>query len=534
MKSVLIQPLCEEEYSELYYKELYGRASKAEKERLAHQRELDRKKFPFFNVLLSKRNVQILHKMENNDTVVVRGGNRSTKTTMDCFWVNCMSSGYWPVGYKEYWTVDKMPVYKPIMKQYPDRMYIPRQCVAWISCLDKNTQIAPRGMQDTIMAMLPVTWIKSIKRNNRIYLHTIELKNGSIIQFKSTESGVDTYQSASLDVVVMDELHPETIWDEIRSRVHVRIPKTLFTYFPRAGKDWTFKRFVERKTDDKSDVVVNETLSFLDNPFIPDSIKAAQMKRWENDPMKVARITGAYTDFSGMVYPSFRGFEEFNKGLPSHVFDPMKTAEFIENGGKPPSSWTQFVAIDTHNSEKGCSTIWCAVAPNTRRYYWQEYQESGSSKKWGRDIKAMDGEYEIETHKVDPSANTNDANGFNIAEELEDGIGQPVEWANRDHAAGILAVTAGLDILTDDEGNEVDGLPGIMISKFCPIAINQMSSYTNKSARLGDVKKVDDEMVDNIRYIEVDKPADYAPVEEPSECSEALAEAAREREIQYA
>jgi hypothetical protein len=250
--------------------------------------------------------------------------------------------------------------------------------------------------------------------------------------------------------------------------------------------------------------------------------------------MKAARVSGAYTDFSGMVYPTFRGFDEFNKGLPSHVFDPMTTAEFIENGGKPSEDWTHFVAIDTHNSQKGCSAIWCAVAPNRRRYYWQEYQDAGSTRKWGKDIKAMNGPYDIERHKLDPSANANDANGFNIAQELEEGIGQPVEWANREHATGILAVTDGLGPLVDDEGNEVDGLPGIMISRFCPLAINQMDGYTNKDAKLGNVIKTDDEMPDCIRYIEIEKPADYAPSDDASECNEALLEASKERELQNA
>ena len=530
-----IQPTSDEEYEILYYRELCGKATTPELVKLNAQREYDRQRYPFFNVLLSRKNVQILRDFETYDTVIVRGGNRSCKTTMDCFFVCCMASGYWPVAYEKMTTIWGEDVFKPILELHPKRMRIPKAAVIWVSCLDKNTQIAPRAMQDTLLTMLPPSWIKGgkegIKRVNRIYVHSIDIVTGSQIQFKSTEMGVDKYQSAALDVAVLDELHPSTIWDEIRSRTGKTVPRILFTYYPRMGKDWTYKRFVAGKgTDKDAERIAQHTISFLDNPFISDDTKKAQLKRWERDPMKVARVGGGYIDFTGATYPNFKGFEHYNEGKPSHVFDPMKHADFIENEGKPPAAWTHIVAIDTHNSQKGASAVWCAVAPDGHRYYWQEYQSGGTPRRWAADIAAMSKGYDIERYWIDPSANATDASGFNIAVEMEDKLGGAVDWATRDRASGILAVTEALEPLVDGEGKDVDGLPAALFSRLCPITVNQMSGYSNKDAKLGNVVKEDDEMPDCVRYIEVDMPGENAPLGEEDDEPDIMDEAIRERE----
>ena len=476
----------------------------AEWEAYKRQKELDKEKYAFFHIFLSRPNVEILRLFESYDTVVVSGGNRSTKTTLECFFILCMVSGYWAVAFKKYRTKEGDPIFRPIFKRNPENVNINFQhpATVWFSCLDRDTQIAPKGAQDSLEAMLPRSWIKHTKYLNQVYVHTFYLVDGSKIIFKSAESGANKYQSATIDAVAIDEAHPEEHWRELRSRLGKIIPKTFYGYFPRNGRDWAYKAFFKPSADLDGDTAVRY-LDFRDNPFIPRRTKERQLARWANDPQREARIKGIASDTRGLVWENF--------SRDKHIFDPTEEPEFVANEGKPPPHWYHFMAIDTHNSRKGCSALWGACAPNGRRYYWNEYQSIGTPSSWADDIIAFN--YEngivIEDVFIDPSANSADASGFNIYEMFEDRIGSAVQKATRDRVAGILAVKEGFGFLRNDKGIIIDGRPGILISKFCQETILQIELYTNLTEKLGQVKKKDDEFCDALRYCEITKPAEY-------------------------
>jgi len=477
----------------------------AEWEAYQRQKELDKQKYAFFHIFLSRPNVEILRLFESYDTAVVSGGNRSTKTTLLCYFILCMVSGYWATAFKKYMTKEGEPIFRPILKRDPENVNIKFQhpAVTWLSCLDRDTQIAPKGVQDTLETMLPQSWIKHTKYLNQVYVHTYYLVDGSKIIFKSAESGANKYQSATIDAIGIDEAHPEEHWRELRSRLGKTIPKTFYGYFPRNGRDWAYKAFFKPNAKIDGDTAVR-FLDFRDNPFIPKHVKEKQLARWENDPQREARIRGIASDTRGLVWDNF--------SRTSNMFDPTEEPDFVANEAKPPSHWYHFMAIDTHNSKKGCAALWGTCAPNGRRYYWHEYQSQGTPSSWADDILRFNFEngIDIEDIFIDPSANSTDASGFNIYEMFEDRLGTALQKATRDRAAGILAVKEGFGFLRDDKGLVVDGRPGILISKFCQETILQIELYTNRTETLGQVKKKDDEFCDNLRYCEITKPSEMA------------------------
>jgi len=511
-----------------------GKATRAEKEKYRQQKIFEKNKYPLFGIKLSMKQRLILESFEEDDEgyaideVEGIGGNRSCKTVLGIFWSLLLASGYWPNGYTEQTKKDGQIVYQPKLSlDHPKiKIYTPSQ--VWISCMDRNLQIAPRGPQDILLSMLPKSWIRpnGIKKFNRVYIHSIELKNQTTIQFKSAESGPDKYQTASLDAALLDEQHTEDVYREIVSRQGSRPLRILYMFYPRNGIDWTYKEFVTghreelRKIKQEGGKPIRRIfyLSMLDNPFLPKKAKDTMLKRWANDPMKNSRIFGTYTELSGLVYPKLNRDWHMVDTFAAPEDQPNLTwlekaedfKEIRENKGEIPAEWPVISAIDTHNSEKGCACLHCAISPKGRSWYFREYESRGTPPEWGRDIKSLCEGLNMVRMLKDSSANATDAYGYNIARVLEDEIGFPLDDADkRKREVGIFAVSERLGLLEDDNKQPIDGGPGIVFTTMVPKTFSQMETYSRKSGAVGvgDVIKREDEFVDCVQYIEKIEPA---------------------------
>lgn len=111
----------------------------------------------------------------------------------------------------------------------------------------------------------------------RVADQILKLKNGSIIGFKSADSGRTKYQGAEKDWVHLDEEHPKDIYDEISIRVgsrKLRIFNTC-TLLPPLGQTggvtWVFPIIIEPFLSGKLGNVGLFGSSIYDNPHIPRS-----------------------------------------------------------------------------------------------------------------------------------------------------------------------------------------------------------------------------------------------------------------------
>ncbi len=112
----------------------------------------------------------------------------------------------------------------------------------------------------------------------RISDNTIKLKNGSIIVFKSADSGRSKYQGAEKDWVHLDEEHPEDIYDEIGIRIGAR-RMFLFctaTLLPPEGANsggvtWSYNRILKNFMQGrfKPENLQAFSASIYDNPYLP-------------------------------------------------------------------------------------------------------------------------------------------------------------------------------------------------------------------------------------------------------------------------
>lgn len=164
-----------------------------------------------------------------------------------------------------------------------------RSTSGWVSALDFPTSrdtIQPKYFDNgfvppgaTHQPFIPEREIAEWRVADQI----LKLKNGSIIGFKSADSGPAKYQGAEKDWVHMDEEHPENIFNEISIRVGGRRLRrfTTATILPPVGQlggvSWTFPKVIQPWLDGLKPNIGIFNASIYDNPHIPDSeIKALE------------------------------------------------------------------------------------------------------------------------------------------------------------------------------------------------------------------------------------------------------------------
>lgn len=198
-----------------------------------------------------------------------------------------------------------------------------RATSGWVSALDFPTSrdtIQPKYFDNGFCPpgaappFIPRHEILEWRQNDQV----LRLKCGSIIGFKSADSGRSKYQGAEKDWVHLDEEHPENVYDEISIRVGKR-PLNIFvtaTLLPPEGTvggiTWTFPRVVEPWKQGELPHVGVFRASIYDNPHIPK----AEIERLE------ARFPPGSTQgrirLNGELLPGLSGarvYASFDRGL---------------------------------------------------------------------------------------------------------------------------------------------------------------------------------------------------------------------------
>ena len=281
----------------------------------------------------------------------ILGGNRSGKTELGTF-----ISLAWALG-KEYFEGE--PAYEYIK----DLPIPPGPKNIWIVGLDFST------VRDII-------WYEKFKqgRNHPAFLpkdpsivrkandgdFQIFFENGSIITCKSADSGREKFQGASVDLVWIDEEPEVEIFDECYQRTVDCGGKILLTLTPLTDiasgvrTPWVFDLYEDWKAG-KKDVDFHQ-LSFLDNPFVPESEKQLAKEKWAGHHEEGARLYGHFVQRSGLVYPMWQP--------ERHLVRPYVI----------PSGWTRIVSLDpAPTGVTAC--IWCAVDPDGNLHFYREYYE---------------------------------------------------------------------------------------------------------------------------------------------------------------
>ncbi|MEN2997416.1 MAG: phage terminase large subunit [Brevinematia bacterium] len=122
--------------------------------------------------------------------------------------------------------------------------------------------------------------------------YTYEFFNGSKITLKSVESGVYSFQSASVDLVAFDERPPKEIFLEAYARTIDTQGQVIMTYTPTEGVDWVYDMFFakDKGIPDEDFSIVN--VATIQNKFIKHDKIQKIRNISEEEYMK--RVYGAY------------------------------------------------------------------------------------------------------------------------------------------------------------------------------------------------------------------------------------------------
>lgn len=190
----------------------------------------------------------------------------------------------------------------------------------------------------------------------------VHFANGSIITGKSADSGREKFQSASVDLVHIDEECEAGIFDECYQRTADCAGKILLTLTPLVDIasgvkiPWVFD-LREEMNQGRRDVCFVK-LSVLDNPYVPEEEKTKLLDHWSGHPEEKARLYGDFIQRSGLVYNQW--------DAKVHLIKPRRL----------PREWRRFVSIDPAATGT-TAALWCAVEPGTNNLYlYREYYQS--------------------------------------------------------------------------------------------------------------------------------------------------------------
>lgn len=206
-----------------------------------------------------------------------------------------------------------------------------RATSGWVSCLDFPTArdvMQPKYFNNGFgMAsdepFIPDREIEEWRPTDQI----LRLKNGSIIGFKSADSGRKKYQGAGKDWMHMDEEHPWEIYEESVIRVGKK-PLTFFataTILPPEGRDsgsasWVFSKIIQPFEDGRLTHIGVFAASIYDNPGIArDEIKRLESIYPEGSLSRRIRLEGEWLPGIGGA----RAYASFDRTLHVRTQPPL-------------------------------------------------------------------------------------------------------------------------------------------------------------------------------------------------------------------
>lgn len=418
--------------------------------------------------------------------VYVTGGNRSGKTVDGAAIAMAYLLGkkYFE-GSPAAWWVNKLPI--------PEN----RPRAIWVVGLDFAT------VTDTIMGeyfirgknvppMLPRNW-------ESIGFNVLQGKNpkiiapdGSTLTFKSADSGREKMQSASVDLVWIDEEPDVTIYEECWQRTVDCDGIVLVTVTPLvdsasgARVPWIFRQVTKARQGDKSIRVVQ--LNVLLNPTLSEQAKEELVKKWAGHPEENARLYGEFIQRSGLVYPMVK------RG--THIVPPIHIERDV----------FRVACIDPAPSGP-TACVWAAIYPEGDVRIYKEYKQSNLTvDEHAKNILMVNGGEPIDMWLIDPvGGGQRNAETHKTIAQLYKENGVNVKFPPLDEDFG-LEITR--EYLTA-AGDESSRSPKLVIEETCVGLIDELASYVwsfydrgeKKGQTKGRPRKLNDHEINATQYI---------------------------------
>ena len=390
------------------------------------------------------------------EVTAIIGGNRSGKSE-----AGAMLAVAFAAGKKEKWVRDWLAINgldEDLIQEEPGNVW-----VSSLSYADGLSYLRPK--LDLYLPHGTKRYFWSSQNQARAVL-----PSGGVITCKSSDSGAEKYQGASIDFAWLDEEHPEEVYSEVLLRLVDRCGICLLSLTPVKGLSWIQEKFINQKLDGHKVC----RLSSLDNPWI-SSKKIRQTVQHMSEESIRTRLFGDFTKQHGLIYPEF----DFNKHIYQGPITDLKR------------DWPRFRSIDFGTRHPFCC-LWAALGPDKTLYVYRElYQTEKTTIENGNDINRLS--------KDDPPVE------YSVADpESRDGrLTLARSCRIQTHPAPKhLGVIEGINIVKEYLHPDANGRVHLYVFPSCKNLIKEFRLYQwSKNQDRDFPKKTNDHAMDSLRYL---------------------------------
>ena len=388
-----------------------------------------------------------------SEATLISGGNRAGKSeigAMLCVATAAGSDSWWV---KEWLQLNNLPL--DLVPSNPSNV--------WLSALsygDALTYLRPKIEKYCPQKTRFVRW----RAQDRA---TAILPNGGKIQSLSAESGREKFQGAAVSLVVLDEEHPQDIFDECMLRTVDCNGRIVLTMTPLKGITWPHDVFFENPRHGYNTYAI----SGLDNPWI-SSNKLRRAIGHMSEEAKRSRLFGEFTNQQGLVY------SEFNRAI--HVVEHFT----------PPDHWPRDRSIDFGvRNPFACLFFAHDESDDVLHVIGEYYKTERTTLENGREINRLTGDTPIRWTVADPESRDG-----RLLLSRECGISTKT-------APKYLGVVDTINYVKERLALDAEGRPHLVIHDNCKQLLREMRLYRwSEGAGKDRPIKRDDHGLDALRY----------------------------------
>lgn len=333
--------------------------------------------------------------------------------------------------------------------------------------------------------MIGGSWERAYKKEA---IPILRFKNGSWIQFLTSEQDVDKHAGAKLHRVHFDEEPPGDhgfqIYRENRMRLIDFGGQAMFTMTPLLGLSWTYDVIWENREEPNIFCVV---ASMLDNHHLPREIVQQELDLMGTNEERLARVEGNFVHFQGKVLDLF--------DIDRHVIDPVEPDHV--------KGQDVIVGIDPGVTRGG--VVWCAFDRDNHMLVFDElYPKDMDVPQIADAIKLKNKEWELDEdailYVIDPTARNR---VHTTAENVQGAFAQEEIYCKpgqNDRETGILQLKA-----RTRQGR-------LLVTRNCQSWLNEQKRYviasdeqTGKGAVSGFKTRGADHLMDPTRYAAMER-----------------------------
>lgn len=354
-----------------------------------------------------------------------------------------------------------------------------------------------KGIRDTILPELkkwiPQSRILKEKPNSQGIITRIIIRgdNGkeSVISLMSGEQDDMSFEGDLTDMVWIDEPCKRSIYTASLRSLLVSNGPLFFTLTP-LSEPWIYND-IFLSNDPEIEIFQGSIYDALkENGGHLDRVAAESFISKIPEAERPARIFGEFKHLVGRVYGKYDARIHRIPAFPI------------------PRSWPVYCAIDPHQ-RKPNAALYLAVSPEENWYICNEIFYQAGIEDFGREVLDVSRQYSVVTHLIDSSSETPDWNKRETARSRLRKLGLHTRLARKRNQKAVSRMLVQQALEGKDGTNE----PWLFLFDTCKQTHHEFMNYVWDDRKNEDVhgiseevKKINDECLDCLHYIVVEKP----------------------------